>query len=155
MAKLPKGLYQRGSIFWTKVYQHGRPIYQSTGTSNLTEAKRILDVRRGAAQRGESVLPQVDRVRSKQLSDETGKLIKLPLGISTLNDEVPPLDVTERTKLVFKRPERVATHRLRSAAENPDTVDCPRLLRLDSKRRGEETARQAADEHSAVHYSIT
>ena len=63
MAKLPKGLYQRGSIFWTKVYQHGRPIYQSTGTSNLTEAKRILDVRRGAAQRGESVLPQVDRVR--------------------------------------------------------------------------------------------
>jgi len=63
MAKLPKGLYQRGNIFWTKVYQHGRPIYQSTGTSNLTEAKRILDVRRGAAQRGESVLPQVDRVR--------------------------------------------------------------------------------------------
>ena len=63
MAKLPKGLYQRGSIFWTKVYQHGQPIYQSTGTSNLTEAKRILDVRRGAAQRGESVLPQVDRVR--------------------------------------------------------------------------------------------
>jgi integrase len=63
MAKLPKGLYQRGSIFWTKVYQHGRPIYQSTGTSNLTEAKRILDVRRGTAQRGESVLPQVDRVR--------------------------------------------------------------------------------------------
>jgi integrase len=63
MARLPKGLYQRGSIFWTKVYQHGRPIYQSTGTSNLTEAKRILDVRRGAAQRGESVLPQVDRVR--------------------------------------------------------------------------------------------
>jgi len=49
--------------FWTKVYQHGRPIYQSTGTSNVTEAKRILDVRRGAAQRGESVLPQVDRVR--------------------------------------------------------------------------------------------
>ena len=63
MANLPKGLYQRGSIFWTKVYQHGRPIYQSTGTSNLTEAKRILDVRRGAAQRGESVLPRVDRVR--------------------------------------------------------------------------------------------
>jgi integrase len=63
MANLPKGLYQRGNIFWTKVYQHGRPIYQSTGTSNLTEAKRILDVRRGAAQRGESVLPRVDRVR--------------------------------------------------------------------------------------------
>jgi hypothetical protein len=63
MAKLPKGLYQRGSTFWTKVYQHGRPIYQSTSTSNLTEAKRILDVRRGAAQRGESVLPRVDRVR--------------------------------------------------------------------------------------------
>jgi len=63
MPKLPKGLYPRGSIFWTKVYQHGRPIYQSTGTSNLTEAKRILDVRRGAAQRGESVLPRVDRVR--------------------------------------------------------------------------------------------
>jgi hypothetical protein len=38
MAKLPKGLYQRGSIFWTKVYQHGQPIYQSTSTSNVTEA---------------------------------------------------------------------------------------------------------------------
>ena len=74
MAKLPKGLYQRGSIFWTKVYQHGRPIYQSTGTSNVTEAKRILDVRRGAAQRGESVLPQVDRVRweeARQTSSRT------------------------------------------------------------------------------------
>jgi hypothetical protein len=41
VAKLPKGLYQRGSIFWTKVYQHGRPIYQSTGTSNLTEASGL------------------------------------------------------------------------------------------------------------------
>jgi len=44
VAKLPKGLYQRGSIFWTKVYQHGRPLYQGTGTSNLTEAKRIRSI---------------------------------------------------------------------------------------------------------------
>src|SRR4029077_14799788 len=29
----------------------------------LNEAKRIVDVRRGAAQRGQSVLPRVDRVR--------------------------------------------------------------------------------------------
>jgi integrase len=63
VAKFPKGLYLRGNVFWTKVYQHGRPIYQSTGTGNLTEAKGILDVRRGSAKRGEAVLPSVDRVR--------------------------------------------------------------------------------------------
>lgn len=70
MAKLPKGLYQRGNIYWTKVYQNGKPIYDSTHASNLTEAKRILDVRRGAAQRGEAVLPHVDRVRWEETKDD-------------------------------------------------------------------------------------
>src|SRR4029453_676482 len=70
VAKLPKGLYQRGSIFWTKVYQHGKAIYESTRTDNLTKAKAILDVRRGAAQQGEAVLPSVDRVQWKEVKDD-------------------------------------------------------------------------------------
>jgi hypothetical protein len=81
---------------------------------------------------------QVDS-RSKQLSDEAGELIELAVGVPPLNDEVPPLDVTERTKLLLGRPKRIDAHR-RSAAEKTDAVDCPRLLRPDGERRGEEAA---------------
>jgi hypothetical protein len=36
-----------------------------------------------------------------------------------------------------------------------DPIHLPRRLRLADKRRGEEAARQAADERSAVHHSMT
>jgi hypothetical protein len=94
---------------------------------------------------------QIDS-RSKQLSDEPGEIIELPLSIPPLDDEVPTLDVTERTKLILG-PKRIDTRRhRRSAAENPDTVDCPGLLRLGGERRGEKAAGQGAEECPPIHH---
>ena len=46
MARVP-GLYRRGNVWWCKYYVNGRPVRESTHTEKETEAKRILDGRRG------------------------------------------------------------------------------------------------------------
>ena len=48
MAKRIPGLWRRGKVWWTKVYINGRPVRESTATEKETEAKRVLDKRRGA-----------------------------------------------------------------------------------------------------------
>src|SRR5262249_61963234 len=62
MARVP-GLYLRGNVYWTKVYVNGRPVRESTGTSKETQAKKILDERRGRVATGQPILPRADRVR--------------------------------------------------------------------------------------------
>ena len=62
MARIP-GLYRRGNVWWCKYYVNGRPVRESTGTEKETEAKRILDARRGRAATGQPMLPRADRVR--------------------------------------------------------------------------------------------
>ena len=47
--RMPPGLYRRGNIFWLKYYVNGRPIRESTRTDKLSEAKRMLDERKGQA----------------------------------------------------------------------------------------------------------
>jgi hypothetical protein len=41
--EIPEGLYLRGNMWWTQIKKQ-RP---STGTSDLKEAKRIFEVRKG------------------------------------------------------------------------------------------------------------
>jgi hypothetical protein len=40
----------------------------------------------------------------------------------------------------------------RDIPQDPDPVDSPRLLRLDTKRRSEEYRTRASEERAAVHY---
>jgi hypothetical protein len=62
MARVP-GLYKRGRVWWAKYYVNGRPVRESTHTEKETEAKRILDGRRGRAATGQPMMPRADRVR--------------------------------------------------------------------------------------------
>src|SRR5437879_1057370 len=58
--KLKSGELSR--IWWAKYYVNGRPIRESTGTEQETEARRFLKVREGRVAAGQPVLPRVDRV---------------------------------------------------------------------------------------------
>jgi integrase len=62
------GLYVRGRTYWIKYYVNGRAVRESTGTTKATEAKRILDARRGRVATGQPVLPRADRVRYDDLA---------------------------------------------------------------------------------------
>jgi integrase len=67
MARAP-GLYRRGSIWWVKYYVNGRPVRESTHTEKETEAKKILDERRGRVATGQAILPRVDRIRYEEIA---------------------------------------------------------------------------------------
>jgi integrase len=55
-------LFQRGAIWWLKVHQNGRPIYESTGTSEYPAARKILRDRLVKIDKGETITPRLDRV---------------------------------------------------------------------------------------------
>ena len=89
--KLKSG--ELGSIWWLSVYEHGRRIKESTGTTNEQEAKRILKVREGAVAKGEPILPRADKVTFEQALDDlranyeaTGKR-----DLAEFERRIPPL----------------------------------------------------------------
>jgi len=72
MARAP-GLYRRGNVWWIKYYNNGRPVRESTHTEKETEAKRILDDRRGRVAQGQPLLPRADRVRYEEAETDLQK----------------------------------------------------------------------------------
>ena len=62
-------LYQRGTIWWCKLYQDGQPIYKSTKTSDKHKAKRIHDTWAGEIVQG-SFLPRADQKRYEELVED-------------------------------------------------------------------------------------
>ncbi|MGD0266414.1 MAG: site-specific integrase [Candidatus Methylomirabilota bacterium] len=68
-------LYQRrfasgelGATWWIKYYVGGKPVRESTGTTDEQEAKRILKTKEGKAVSGEPVLPRVDRIKYDEIA---------------------------------------------------------------------------------------
>lgn len=55
-------LYQRGSIWWLKYYQHGRAIRETSGTDNKAAAGRMLRLREGDIAKGIPVAPKLGRI---------------------------------------------------------------------------------------------
>ena len=55
-------LYQRGRVWWIKIYVDGRPHYESTGTEHVEDARRVLDTRRGERAKGEPIHARLDHV---------------------------------------------------------------------------------------------
>jgi hypothetical protein len=49
--------------WWMKYYDHGRPIRESTRTTDRTEAKRKLKEREGLVAQGLHQGPQVERTK--------------------------------------------------------------------------------------------
>src|SRR5437899_404511 len=66
-------LYQRGGeTWWIKYHQHGRAFYESTRTTHYPAARKILRDRLGAIDKGETVMPRLDRVTY----DEAAKALR-------------------------------------------------------------------------------
>jgi hypothetical protein len=95
------------------------------------------------------------RVESDQLGGERGKALLAALRPTVFDHDVPTFVVPQVTEALQ---EGVEVSRVVCGGQHPeeaDSVDLPCLLRLGGERRGEETARQGADEGPPVHHSIT
>ena len=68
--RLPPGLYRRGNRYWIKYHINGRPIRESTRTDKLSDAKRMLDERKGRAAIGLPVSRRVDKVRYDDIAED-------------------------------------------------------------------------------------
>src|SRR5262245_28579339 len=55
-------LYRRGSIWWLKYYQDGRPVRESSETKNKAAARRMLATREGDVVKGIPIAPKVGRI---------------------------------------------------------------------------------------------
>ena len=66
--RLPPGLYRRGRIYWIKYYINGRAIRESTRTDKFSDAKRMLDERKGRAAIGVATPRRVDRIRYDKIA---------------------------------------------------------------------------------------
>src|SRR5215831_11236773 len=66
------GKPQREEIgpYWIKLYRHGRPFRESTGTLDWSEAKRQLKKREGEVAEGRFRGLQVERVRFEELAED-------------------------------------------------------------------------------------
>jgi len=45
-------IYKRGDTYWVKVYQHGKPIYESSKSTSYDDAKRLMQRLEGDVARG-------------------------------------------------------------------------------------------------------
>ena len=68
--KHPPGLYRRGTTWWMKFYVNGRPVRESTGTAKLSDAKRMLDERKGRVAVGAPIPRRVDRIRYDEIAED-------------------------------------------------------------------------------------
>ncbi len=56
--------------YWMKYRANGRLVRESTGTTKLNEAKKILARRMGAAAEGRPILPRADKVKIHKLAED-------------------------------------------------------------------------------------
>lgn len=163
MARIP-GLYRRGNVWWAKYYVNGRPVRESTKTVKETEAKRILDERRGRAAVGAPIVPRADRVRYDELAVDLMEFYRTTGRWKNLDDvedrlghlttffkgyraaAITPDVITryvakrqqETTHLVAERDETGAPVRYRvtsNATINRELALLRRMLRLAARRR--------------------
>jgi hypothetical protein len=88
-----------------------------------------------------------------QFDRKNGEPLELPLGISVLDHDVAPLDVTEVTQSLTEGLGQVGIGQ--AARQVAYSSDPGRLLRPGGERRGEEAASKGADEGPPVHHSMT
>jgi site-specific recombinase XerD len=63
-------LYRRGTIWWVKYYENGRPRRESTGTEKETEAKRFMKEREGRVATGQPILRRADRISYEEVAQD-------------------------------------------------------------------------------------
>ena len=108
-------LYQRGDIWWAKLYQDGLPIYKTTKTSDKQEAKRLHDAWAGEIAKG-AFLPKADQVKYDELvadlkrhyeNTESRNMVEARSGSSTSTRSsaapAPPIDAAVAAAYVEQR----------------------------------------------------
>src|SRR5262249_13849931 len=96
-------------------------------------------------------------LRSHQFSCESGQPIDVSFGPAVLDDIVPTLDISE----VMEPPDEGIARgsgggaSWGSVTQIADPPNSPTLLRLGTKRRGEQATSHTTDEGAPVHHSIT
>jgi hypothetical protein len=89
-----------------------------------------------------------------QLGRQSGELLGLPLGIPVFDQEVAAFDVTEVTQSLMEGLAHVEVSGCQVERQVAYSSDLGRLLGLGGERRGEEAARQGADECASIHRGL-
>jgi len=65
-------IYTRKSSqnLWIKYYQHGRPVRESTGTTNKVVARRVLRSREGDVERGVPINPKMGLITFEDAAED-------------------------------------------------------------------------------------
>jgi len=58
------------AIWWVQYYQDGRPVRESTHSTEEAAAKQLLKIREGALAKGELIVPRQDRVTYEQAEQD-------------------------------------------------------------------------------------
>lgn len=63
-------IYKRGQTYWLKYYRNGKPYYESSESSQITKAEKLLKKREGEISEGK--LPGIysDRVKFDELAQD-------------------------------------------------------------------------------------
>jgi hypothetical protein len=61
-------VYQRGSVWWSKIFVNGIPVRESTGKEKKKEAEQVLKVREGRAAAGLAAPPRADKIRYEEIA---------------------------------------------------------------------------------------
>jgi integrase len=62
-------IYKRGNTWWVKLYQHGRPIYESSKSDKYDDAKNLLQRLEGDVARGVRVGSETQRLTTAEAFD--------------------------------------------------------------------------------------
>jgi integrase len=76
-------IYQRGEVWWVKVYVNGRPLRESSKSTKYEDAKRLRDKLLGQKHRGEISGGHPDRVTVGELLDDFLQYAKSNVRAST------------------------------------------------------------------------
>ncbi len=63
-------IYKRGSVWWIKYYQNGKPLRESTKSKKEADAKRLLKKREGEISEGKPPGIYFDKIRFEELAED-------------------------------------------------------------------------------------
>lgn len=70
-------IFRRGSVWWVKYYSNGRPIRESSRSTNRNAAVALLKKRVGHVAEGKPVSPAAERIRLAELLDDWLTTLKI------------------------------------------------------------------------------
>lgn len=62
-------VYQRGKVYWIKYHQHGKAIFESSKSTKVSDAKRLLSLREGQIVEGKLPDPKFEKTMLTDLAE--------------------------------------------------------------------------------------